>query len=198
MNRNVLVGAAAVVAIVVSIAFILRKAPHEPLPADRAISAGIAEEATRQLVKLVGKNGKIVVIADAQANQQYSFASFQPVFAQALKQAGLNVVAVEKIRLPSAGDPYLPAEVYARVVQTNPGIGAIVSLVGLPRGTELPAVRPKLVVIAGTVKAEDARRAIADKLADLVIAERGDDLGRKMTPRTPPEWFQAMYQVYAP
>jgi hypothetical protein len=197
MKKNLWVGVAAVVAIVASIALILRKAPREPLPADQAISAGIAEEATRQLVKLVGKNGKIIVIADGQANR-YLFRGFQPVFAQALKKAGLNIIAVEKIPLPSQGDLYLPADVYTRVVQANPGVNAIVSLVGLPRGSEPSPRRPKLAVIAGEVKAEDARRAIAEKVADLVIAQRGDDLGRKMVPRTPQEWFQAMYQVYTP
>ncbi len=217
LDRKIIVGAIAVVAIVGALTSIyltqVERAPKVNVKPYKALGAVVAEETS----KLLGHKGRVVVLAaDAGKFQIPALQSQMESFKRALaKKRGLTIAAIEKVDIPmgtlmqlgSGGfaEPSLglsPDQVM-RVLAAHPGIDALVSFVGFPplpdQAVTMLRQRPVKVVVVSSHDPWLGGLLQAQIIHVAIVPRSGaPPVGAPKKPRTLQEWFDQTYLLVTP
>jgi hypothetical protein len=198
MNKQQLVGAAAILAIVGSL-LIIRKSRQVPPTLSNSLMQGVSEAVVQEIGRLAGNSPKIVVVELTGCEDCVLTESLKQIFPEVARRRGISVVATEKVKVFSESESKLPADVYARVLQEHPDAGVVVSLAGLPASgtTPLPERTAKVLVIATSGNHDkEVQRMLDNKLVDAaIIPLTTRPANATRNPKTPREWFDMNYQV---
>ena len=197
----------AIIVIVISVFSMMRTAggPKAKIDMDRFESLG--RFAAEETANFLGGPKDVVVIAMT-TDPAPALKKQQEAFLDALKDAKINVVAVEVV---SAGPDEMPImamemgmlsmEDYADIVQRHSGVDALVSLVGLPMSrpdsmVSLPDQMPPLIVAQSMGMMMGVRELMDSGAVTMAIMPRMD-VGPETEdkPQTHREWFDRYFQV---
>jgi hypothetical protein len=199
MNRQTIIGIGAILAILASAWLITRNLRRQPETIGASLSHAVSAAAVQQVTSLLHGRGNIVVFAAADCDECNLSRELRETFAASLKSAsGIHVLATELVRIPSDGNPQLPADIYRRVQQQHPGADAIVSLVGAPSvdRREFSGRSGKLIVVLTAGDGEPLRELIAGRIiAAAIIPRIHPPAGIPRPPKTLQQIFDFNYEL---
>lgn len=155
----------------------------------------------QEISHLLGGRGDVVVLMWGPPSDDAKDPAGPPdvqAVCLALQQAGLRVLAKEKIPPVQAGfDIVWTAENYHQVLETYPQAAALVSFVGVPQLSAeniraLPSSRPKLIVARGA-NAEIAQSLLDQGVVDGAVLPPVERAPSDHPPKTTREWFDKYY-----
>ncbi|HUK82840.1 MAG TPA: hypothetical protein VLZ12_09455 [Verrucomicrobiae bacterium] len=205
-QRAVLIGA--VVAIIGSGA-VLYKYFAQPKTTDAAsknLFEAYTQVAAQEISHLLGGRGDVVVLMWGPPADDAKDPAGPPVvqaFCRALPRVGLRVLAKESVPpVPAGYDIVWTADNYRQILERYPQAAALVSFVGDPQVRaenvhELPARRPKLVVVRGG-KAENARELFELGVLDGAVLPCVEPPSSDRAPKSAREWFDRYYLFITP
>lgn len=205
-GRSILVGAGAILVILVAGFSMLRK-PRAP-DIDLAPFQGIGLVAAEETARILAQGGKVLVVTiGAEGAGTSPFHAQLEAFQQAIQQLGtVSVAAVEQADQAGGRSPGpeigIPGSQYLQLLVAYPEIDAIVSLVGPPQITgeelgRLPPDRPPLVVVS--MLGLGVRRLLEAGVIQVAVVPRTDsEKAVGPDPQSPREWFERYYQIVTP
>jgi hypothetical protein len=165
---------------------------------DLAVFAVVGEVVARETAKLLGDQGRLVlVIPNISKTSQSPVASQCRSFERELRKIGsMEIVAREVISFPTAMvGAGIPADEYRKLVEKYPHVDAFVSFVGAPPGDTPRRNRgPRFVAVCSMPVGLEA--AIKDGVVQLAVAPRlGGAIAPEKEPRSALQWFEMHYQI---
>jgi len=207
MSQRALIWAAVVVIVGSALIFYRNFAKSKSTDqASKNLLDGYTQVTAQEISHLLGGRGDVVVVSwGPPADDAKDPAGPRDVqaFCAALKRAGLHLLAKDRVPPVHAGyDIVWTAENYRVMLERYPQAGVLVSFVGAPRLSaenirELPARRPKLVVVRGG-DAKITRKLLEQGVVDGAVLPRAEPPSSDRPPKTAREWFDKYYLFITP
>jgi len=165
------------------------------------IGDGLAQATADETARLLGNHGKIVLVTASGSSQCVLPQIGGEVTQQLAKKPGLQLVATANIPLGDEDEIRFPVEKYRQLLDTYRDADAILTLAGPPdpAPSDLPAPRPKLIVVVAGSDPLAVKPLLENGFVDLAIVPRmRSRYDKKNPPKKARDWFDCQFQVVTP
>jgi len=204
MNKDLIVGSLAVLAIAASVFSLLHKPAEKGEQSARELSKALGQRAAEEVAHRLGNNAKIAVLSvEVEPGQNPYLEAQMTVFNRALKKHGVKIAAAKalpgRMNTLMLGKGLSPKD-YGELLEKAPGADAVVSFVGLPNlglddWQKFQAHRPPLIVVDAFGVVDRAALAAMVKAKAVALALLPRPALEKGKPPTQPKIVDDYYMI---
>lgn len=212
MNKTSVIAIASLVAIAAGLVYIVshqRQRHGDTQKITNTLMASVGEIAAEETAKLLGKTGKLVVVAVE--NQPTALPTVEQqvqAFQKNIQRRGaFTILATEKVKaalIVSEQAFGIPQEVFRKILTEHADADALVSFIGAPTLskddlTGLPKKLPRIVAVCGLgFRGPGLKSALESKIVQVAIVSRITPMTESREAANAREWFDRCFQIITP